>query len=124
VRLPGLLTLLGLVAAVLPAPLRLPNPPDWVPLLLLLAGAVWGFVVWRKRRGRKRAFAFAAQALVLGGMAFWMLFFSAYGEASKAPRIGDMPPYISAVRVRDGARFELSAERGEQVLLIFFRGEW
>jgi len=124
VRLGGLLTLLGLLAAALPAPLRLPNLPDWLPLLLLLAGAVWGFVAWRKRRGRKRAFAFGAQVLVLAGMAYWMLVFSAYGAAPKAPHVGDMPPYISAVRVRDGARFELSAERGVQVLLVFFRGEW
>ena len=123
-RFPGLLTLLGLLAAFVPAQLRLPDLPDLVPLALLLAGAVWGFVVWRKRRGRKRAFAFGAQAFVFAGMAFWMLVFSAYGEAPKAPRAGDLPPYISAVRVRDGARFELSAERGEQVLLVFFRGEW
>jgi len=124
VLLPGLLTLLGLLAAFLPAQLRLADPPDWVPLLLLLGGAVWAFVVWRKRRGRKRALAFGAQALVFAAMAYWMLVFSAYGEPSKAPRVGDTAPYISATRVRDGARFEVTAERGEQVLLVFFRGEW
>jgi hypothetical protein len=64
------------------------------------------------------------QALAAAGMTYWMLFFSAYGDEAAGPRVGDRAPEISAVRVRDGARFDLAAERGHPVLLVFFRGKW
>ena len=65
-----------------------------------------------------------AQALAALGFAYWMVYFSAYGPPAGAAPIGDRAPGISAVRVRDGATFELAAERGHPVLLVFFRGHW
>jgi hypothetical protein len=124
VLLPVVLTTLGLLAALLPAMLRLPDPPDWVPIALLGAGAAWGWTVWARGRTRRRFALATVQALAAGGVAYWMLAFSVYADAPGAPRIGDPAPEVSAVRVRDGARFDLAAERGRQVLLVFFRGRW
>jgi hypothetical protein len=121
---PLLLTLLGVCAAVLPAPLGFPDPPDIAPLGALVAGAVWGWLAWRRRRGWRRLATASAQAFAAAAIGAWMLLFSAYGAAPEAPRPGDRAPAITAVRVRDGARFDLEAERGRQVLLVFFRGKW
>ncbi len=122
--LPALLTVLGGCAALLPAVLGFPDPPDFVPLAMLGLGAAWGVYLWRRRPGRRRLAVASLQILAAGGMACWMLVFSAYGAAAGAPRVGDRAPEISAVRVRDGARFDLAAERGHPVLLVFFRGRW
>jgi hypothetical protein len=124
VLLPLVLTLLGGCAALLPAVLGFPDPPDFVPLAVLGLGAAWGIFQWRRRPGRGRAVVASIQVLAAGGMAYWMLFFSSYGAPAGAPRVGDRAPDISAVRVRDGARFDLAAERGHPVLLVFFRGHW
>jgi hypothetical protein len=124
VLLPGLLTLLGALSALLPAVLGFPDPPDFAPLGALALAATWGWLVWRKRRTKRRLAAAIAQTLVALGMAYWMLGFSAYGAAPGAPKPGDKAPAIAATRVRDGARFELAAERGHPVLLVFFRGRW
>jgi hypothetical protein len=123
VLLPLLLTLVGALAAVLPAPLGFPDLPDFVPLGLLGAGAAWAWFVPWKRPRRRRLFAITQTLLALG-FAYWMLVFSAYGDAPNAPLPGDPAPDISAVRVRDGARFDLVAERGHPLLLVFFRGKW
>ena len=122
--LPLVLTLLGVSAALLPAQLGFPDPPDFVPLGLVAAAAAWGWLAPRKPRGRRRTALPVAQTLVALGMAYWMLVFSAYGEAPGSPRPGDRAPAVAAVRVRDGARFELAAERGHPMLLVFFRGRW
>jgi hypothetical protein len=124
VLLPVLLTVLGAVAPLLPAVLGFPDPPDFVPLAALAAAAVWGWLAWRKRRSRRRLALATTQTLVAAAVAYWMLGFSAYAEAPGAPRPGDRAPPISARRVRDGARFELAAERGHPVLLVYFRGRW
>jgi hypothetical protein len=124
VLLPLVLTLLGALAAVMPAPLGFPDPPDFVPLGLLAAGTLWGWLARRKRKGRGPLFLATGQTLMAAGILYWMLGFSAYGAAPKAPKPGDEAPKITATRVRDGARFELAAERGHPVLLVFFRGKW
>jgi len=124
VLLPLLLTMLGALAAVLPAPLGLPDPPDFIPLAMLGIGAAWGWFARRRRKGRGPFAVATTQTVLALGMAYWMLVFSAYGEAPGAPRAGDKAPEISAVRVRDGAGFDLAAERGHPALLVFFRGEW
>jgi hypothetical protein len=124
VLLPVLLTVVGLLVALAPAQLGLPDPPDWIPLALLGAAAAWGSVAWARRPTRRRLALAAVPALAAGGMAYWMLGFSAYEETAGAPRLGDAAPPVTAVRVRDGARFDLVAERGRQVLLVFFRGRW
>ena len=124
--LPLGLTLLGGCVALLPSALGFPDPPDFVPLGLLWAAAAWGFFAARRRRRgqpRRRALPIV-QGVAAAGMTYWMLIFSAYAEASGAARVGDRAPEISAVRVRDGARFDLPAERGQMVLLVFFRGKW
>lgn len=122
--LPALLTFLAALAALLPAPLGFPDPPDFVPLSVLASAAAWGWLAWRAKPGRRRLVLASAQTLVAAGMAYWMLGFSAYGEAPRAPRPGDRAPLVTATRVRDGARFDLAAERGHPVLLVFFRGKW
>jgi len=124
VLLPLVLTLLGVSSALLPAQLGFEDPPDFAPLALLAAAAACGWLASRRRPGRRRALLASAQTLVAAGMAYWMLVFSAYGEAPGSPRPGDQAPGISAVRVGDGARFELAAERGHPVLVVFFRGRW
>jgi hypothetical protein len=124
VLLPALLTVLGGCAALLPAVLRLPDPPDIVPLAALGLGAAWGLFVWQRRPSRRRATVFVAQVLALCGFAFWMLVFSGYGAPAGVAATGARAPDIAATRVRDGARFELRAERGHTVLLVFFRGHW
>jgi peroxiredoxin len=53
-----------------------------------------------------------------------MLAFSTYGAPAGVAPVGERAPAISALRVRDGATFELAAERGQTVLLVFFRGHW
>ncbi len=121
--LPLVLTLPGVLAALLPAVLGIQDPPDFVPLAMLGLGAAWGLLAWRRRPGRRRLAVFATQTLLALGMAWWMLVFSAYDDAP-GPRVGDRAPDISAVRVRDGARFDLAAERGHPSLLVFFRGKW
>ena len=118
------MTLAGVLAALLPAALGFPDPPDFVPLAALGLGAAWGLFAWRRRPGRRRLGIAASQATLALGMAWWMLLYSAYAEAPGAPRIGDRAPLISAVRVRDDARFDLAAERGHPALLVFFRGKW
>lgn len=122
--LPLLLTLLGALAAVMPAPLGFPDPPDFVPLGMLAAGTLWAWLARRKRKGRGPLVLATTQTLVALAIAYWMLGFSAYGAASGAPAAGDKAPPITATRVRDGARFDLAAERGHPVLLVFFRGKW
>jgi hypothetical protein len=124
VLLPVLLTLLGVGAALLPAALGFPDPPDLVPLAALALGAAWSTFVWRRGPSRRRLAGMTAQWVAAGGITWWMLAYSAYGDAKKAPRIGDRAPAITAVRVRDGAGFDLKAERGHQTLLVFFRGRW
>jgi len=119
-----LLTLLGVLAAVLPVGLGLPDLPDAVPLGLLAAAGTWGLLAWRKKKGWRRL-ALAAAPIVLGaGVAVWMVGLSSYAPPRSAPEVGDRAPDIAATRVRDGARFELRAERGQGVLLVFFRGAW
>jgi len=121
---PMLLTLLGVLAAVLPVGLGLPDLPDAVPLGLLAAAGAWGILAWRKKRSWRRL-ALAAAPVVLGaGAAVWMYDLSTYTPPREAPDVGDRAPDIAAIRVRDGARFELRAERGQGVLLVFFRGAW
>jgi hypothetical protein len=124
VLLPVLLTVLGALAPVLPAVLGFPDPPDFVPLGALALAAAWGWLAWRGRPGRRRLVLASLQTLVAAGTAYWMLGFSAYGASPGAPRPGDKAPLITAARVRDGARFDLAAERGHPVLLVFFRGRW
>jgi hypothetical protein len=124
VLLPVLLTVLGALAPVLPAVLGFPDPPDFVPLGTLALGATWGWLAWRGKPSRRRLALSITQTLAAAGMAYWMLGFSAYGDAPRAPRPGDKAPLISAQRVRDDARFDLAAERGHPVLLVFFRGRW
>lgn len=121
---PLVLTALGACAAFVPAMLGFPNPPDIVPLAMLGLGAAWGTFLWRRRPARLSALLAALQILAAGGMAYWMLVFSEYGEAPGAVRAGDRAPDVAAVRVRDGAPFELAAERGHPTLLVFFRGHW
>lgn len=122
--LPLLVTSAGVFAALLPAALGFPDPPDFVPLAALGLGATWGVVAWRRRPGRLRLGVASGQAAVALGMTWWMLVYSEYAEAGGSPRPGDRAPDISAVRVRDGARFDLAAERGHPTLLVFFRGRW
>jgi len=122
--LPLLLTAAGLLAALLPVGLGLANPPDAVPLAVTGAGVVWSWLAWRKRRGTRPMLAALLATCAAAGLAWWMLVFSHYAPAEGVPRVGDQAPEIAAVRVRDGARFRMSAERGGRVLLVFFRGEW
>ena len=121
---PLLLAFAGLLAAFLPVGLGLPDLPEAVPLLLLAAAGVWGAAAWRRRKSVGRLAAAAIPFLLLGAVATWMFLLSSYEAPGAAPDVGEPAPDVAATRVRDGARFELRAERGHDVLLVFFRGPW
>lgn len=121
---PVVLTLVGLAATFLPVALKLADLPDVVPLALLAGGAGWAWYGWVRRRGAARCASAVAQTLVLGGIGYWMLLFSAYGDPEGVPAVGEAAPLIQAVRVRDGATFRLEQQQGSTILLVFFRGAW
>ena len=121
---PLILTVAGVLAAFLPVSLGLPDLPDLVVFALLGGGLVWGWISWRRRKGKLRLLAAAAQTLLAGAIVFWAVIASAYSEPVQAPAVGARAPEIAGVRVRDGASFHLAAQRGHGVLLVFFRGMW
>ena len=122
---PLLLTAAGIAGLLVPLSLRMEDPPDAITLPLLVAGATWGWLKWRKRRSRGRVALASVQTLAALGCLYWVLLFSEYAApASGTPLVGGSAPEISAVRVRDGATFHLAAQRGFAVLLVFFRGAW
>jgi hypothetical protein len=122
---PLVLTLAGLAALFLPLQLGMADPPDLISLALLYAGAVWGFWGWHRKRGRGRLALAIAQGLLALLPTYWVYLFAEYEEVPQAvPRVGDKAPDIRAERVRDGATFTLQAQRGKNVLLVFFRGHW
>ena len=121
---PIVLTLVGLLAAFLPVSLGLSDLPDVIPLAVMGAGLVWGWIKWRQKKGKLRFF-YASLQTVLGGLLVFFLFVAtAYAPANAVPAVGAPAPEISAVRVRDGASFHLAAQRGNGVVLVFFRGSW
>ena len=77
-----------------------------------------------RRKSVGRLAAAAIPFLLLGAVATWMFLLSSYEAPGAAPDVGEPAPDVAATRVRDGARFELRAERGHDVLLVFFRGPW
>ena len=122
--LPLLLSAAGLVLAYLPVLMRWPDLPAAIPFLFLLAGVAWGAWRLRGKRSKARIAVLAGQALVLVAQAVWYFHLSAYQPSDRAPMPGDAAPAIRATRVRDGAPFELGAQRGRLVLLVFYRGPW
>jgi len=121
---PLILTVAGLLAAFLPVSLGLPDLPDFVAFALLGGGLLWGWITWRRRKGKLRFVAATGQTLLAGMVVFWAVFSSAYTVDAEAPAVGAPAPDIAGVRVRDGASFHLAAQRGHGVLLVFFRGMW
>lgn len=123
-RWPLVAVLLGLVAAYGPVYAGLADLPSFVPFVLLAVGAAWAWVAWSEGGGRKRALLAAALTLPLLGHGYWFFVFSAYEEAQGVPAWGTEAPPIAATRVRDGATFDLRAQRGQAAVLVFFRGAW
>ena len=127
-RGPALLVVSGLVAAYAPVYLGWPDLPLGVAEALLGAGALWAVWEWYARRAearsRRRGVVAALVAAVAVFHAVWLVSLSAYGPAPEAPAVGARAPAISGVRVRDGATFELAAQREHATLLVFFRGSW
>lgn len=122
---PALLTLAGLLAAFVPVVAGVADLPDWVAPLLLLAGASMGVLAWRRGKGRLRAVVAGVQVLLLAAISFWLFSWSSYDAPPRPPPVvGDAAPPIEGERVRDGARFRLAAQRGGDILLVFFRGAW
>jgi hypothetical protein len=124
VLFPLLLSAAGLVLAYLPVLARWSDLPPAMPFLILAAGVVWGAWVLRGKRTRRNIALLAGQVLILTGHAVWWFQLSSYDEPVSAPTPGDAAPAIRATRVRDAAPFELGAQRGHPVLLVFFRGPW
>lgn len=121
---PLLVALLGLLAAFLPVALGFPDPPDAVPLGLLALSAGWAAARWRRRRTWGRLAAAVLPLAAFLALAAWMFGLSGYSPARGVPDLGEPAPAITATRVRDNAPFDLRAERGQAVLLVFFRGPW
>lgn len=121
---PLLLLLLGYATAFGPVVLGWADLPAAVPFALMAGAVAWGWWIWGAKGGRGRA-AFASLLTVLVGLhVYWYFGFSAYAEPKGVPEIGVRAPDVQAVRVRDGASFHLSAQRGHGTILVFFRGHW
>ncbi|MHC4223235.1 MAG: hypothetical protein ACYSX0_05215 [Planctomycetota bacterium] len=121
---PLLLSAAGLILAYLPVLLHWTDLPPAIPFLILAAGVVWGAWVLRGKRTRRNVALAIGQGLILAVHAVWWFQLSSYDQPERAPMPGDAAPAIRATRVRDGAPFELAAQRGYPVLLVFFRGPW
>ena len=125
---PLLLTLAGYVLAVGPVALGQPDLPEPLPLLVMGIALVWGFqVFWRQRSQRRawpRALAFSFQVLMLFGHLAWYFGLAAYEEPDGVSERGSRAHNVVSRRVSDGAPFDLVAQRGDDVVLVFFRGAW
>jgi len=125
---PLILTAIGYGLAMGPVLLKIPDLPGWIPVAVLGVAAAWGLVLVVRRKGRPRhgwrIAGFLVQAAVFGMHTAWFYGLAAYAAPEHTPHFGDPAPRITAVRVRDGAPFDLRAERGERVVLVFFRGAW
>ena len=125
---PFLLTLAGYALAVGPVMLGQTDLPEPLPLLVMAIGIVWGFqVLLRKRavpRGWLRALTMSVQLLLLFGHLAWYFGLAAYEEPEGVSVKGNRAHNVVATRVSDGAPFDLVAQRGVDVVLVFFRGAW
>ena len=123
-RWPLVAVVLGLAAAYAPVFLGFGDLPAFVPFVLLAGAAVWAWILWSEGGGWKRAFLAVALTLPLIGHGYWFFVYSTYPEAKAAPTWGTPAPPTSANRVKDGASFDLRAQRGHAAVLVFFRGPW
>jgi hypothetical protein len=124
VRWPLVTAVLGLGAAYAPVFLGLGDLPAFVPFVLLAGAAAGAWVLWSEGGGGKRALVAAALTLPLLGHGYWFFVYSTYPEARGVPAWGAVAPPIAATRVKDGATFDLRAQRGQSAVLVFFRGAW
>ena len=123
--LPLSLTLLGVLSLWGPVAIGVADAPEWLTwsLLGLAVGASW--TLWFREPARKPLLIALAQTAVVVGCIFWALRLAPYDEPrGLLPAPGDIAPDVAATRVIDGAEFRLSAQRGQSLLLIFFRGAW
>jgi hypothetical protein len=123
------LTAAGFAALLGPVYARLADLPDAVPLVLLGAAPVVAFLAWRRKRTRLGACAMVLLAATAAGTGVWMAWLAPYPPGTKGvAAIGEPAPTAPSgrepVRVRDGARFHLRAQRREDLLIVFFRGAW
>lgn len=118
---PVVVTVAGFLAAYLPVGVGCPDVPWALPEIAIGAGVVW---LWFVARTRARRAVAAGFTLAAAFHAYWLVSLSAYAPPEAAPAAGDLVPDVEAVRVRDQAKFTLSAQRGQDVLLVFFRGAW
>jgi hypothetical protein len=118
---PIVVVVAGFLAAYAPVGFGWPDLPWFLPEVVIGAGLVW---LWLVARTRPRRIAAGGFTLVAALHAFWMFSLSAYEAPAAAPQEGQLAPDVETVRVRDGATFTLSAQRGQDVLLVFFRGAW
>ena len=116
-----LLTILGLAAAFVPVVVGWQDLPDAVPFILLVGGSVAG---WLKFRGKLRLVGAIVLTLPPFAFAWWIFGLAVYPAPEGVPQAGAQSPQVSADRVRDGARFNLVAQRGHMTALVFFRASW
>jgi len=125
---PLLLTLVGYGLAIGPVALGQPDLPEPLPLLVMAVALVWGFqVVARRRtepRGWLRGLALCLQLLLLVGHLGWYFGLATYEAPDGVSVEGNRAHNVVATRVADGAPFDLLAQRGDDVVLVFFRGRW
>ncbi len=118
----------GFVAAYLPLMMRWPDLPVWVPLALLVLGLAGAITCTFKKRGEPGRWRLPVTVILGLAVAFhvvWLVSLSSYGSpAFSAPAVGATAPDVVGVRVRDGAPFQLAAQREYETLLVFFRGPW
>ena len=118
-----LLTAFGFALAFFPLLLKLPDLPAFLVFPVIGAGALWAAWAGRERRGAGMILT-ALPAAALAGHALWYFSLSSYAPPGNTPALDAPAPDITATRVRDGATFRLSRQRGRAALLVFFRGGW
>ena len=119
-----LLIVLGLAAAWGPVVVGWSDLPDIVPLALVAIGAGVGVFVWAKAKTFLQLVGALTCLGIAVGLGAWLFGLSAYGAVEGTPGVGSRAPEIAPIRVRDGAKFHLTAQRKDDVLLVFFRGAW
>ncbi|MEE8106538.1 MAG: hypothetical protein V3T86_13465 [Planctomycetota bacterium] len=118
------LTLGGLALAYLPVTFGWADLPDAVSLAPMFLGAVWAWSVARKRPGRVRLLTAVLLTLLPAAYTVWAFGYARYEHPDAAVGLGARAPDIYARRARDGAHWQLAGLRGQDVLLVFFRGAW
>src|SRR5262245_14305927 len=95
----------------------------WEFVAISAAGVVVAAVLALRQRDAATAVAAVASALLFGLLIWFFFGYSMYAVREDRPRVGDHFPQFR-LPTSQGGVFDLAAERGKPLLLIFYRGSW